>query len=63
MRRDIFQAIAGPTRRAIIAMIAIQAMTPNALSEHFEISRQKYKRNHLVSQNIFRKMLMNGEGM
>lgn len=40
MRRDIFQAIADPTRRAIIALIAVQAMTPNALAEHFETSRQ-----------------------
>src|SRR6185436_3541292 len=40
MRRDIFQAIADPTRRAIIALIAIQAMTPNALAEHFDSSRQ-----------------------
>ena len=40
MRRDIFQAIADPTRRAIIALIALQAMTPNALAEHFDISRQ-----------------------
>ena len=39
-RRDIFQAIADPTRRAIIALIAIQAMTPNALAEHFNTSRQ-----------------------
>lgn len=40
MRRDIFQAIADPTRRAIIALIALQAMTPNALAENFHISRQ-----------------------
>jgi DNA-binding transcriptional ArsR family regulator len=40
MRRDIFQAIADPTRRAIIALIAVQAMTPNALAEHFHTSRQ-----------------------
>lgn len=39
-RRDIFQAIADPTRRAIITLIAIQAMTPNALAEHFDTSRQ-----------------------
>ncbi|WP_156307406.1 ArsR/SmtB family transcription factor [Sphingobacterium endophyticum] len=39
-RRDIFQAIADPTRRSIIALIAIQAMTPNAIAEHFESSRQ-----------------------
>ncbi|AEV98277.1 transcriptional regulator [Niastella koreensis] len=40
MRRDIFQAIADPTRRAIIALIAIQAMTPNAIAEHFDMTRQ-----------------------
>jgi len=40
MRRDIFQAIADPTRRAIIALIAIQAMTPNAIAENFNTTRQ-----------------------
>jgi DNA-binding transcriptional ArsR family regulator len=40
IRRDVFQAIADPTRRAIIGLIAIQAMTPNALAEHFDTSRQ-----------------------
>ena len=40
MRRDVFQAIADPTRRAIIALIAVQAMTPNALAEHFDTTRQ-----------------------
>jgi DNA-binding transcriptional ArsR family regulator len=40
LRRDIFQAIADPTRRAIIVLIAVQAMTPNALAEHFDTSRQ-----------------------
>jgi len=40
IRRDVFQAIADPTRRAIMVLIAIQAMTPNALAEHFQTSRQ-----------------------
>lgn len=40
MRRDVFQAIADPTRRAIIVLLALQAMTPNALAEHFDTSRQ-----------------------
>jgi DNA-binding transcriptional ArsR family regulator len=40
MRRDIFQAIADPTRRAIIVLIALQAMTPNAIAEHFDSTRQ-----------------------
>jgi DNA-binding transcriptional ArsR family regulator len=40
MRRDVFQAIADPTRRAILSLIALQAMTPNALAEKFDSSRQ-----------------------
>ena len=40
MRRDIFQAIADPTRRAIIVLIALRAMTPNAIAEHFDTTRQ-----------------------
>lgn len=40
IRRDVFQAIADPTRRAILALIALQAMTPNALAEHFDSTRQ-----------------------
>ena len=40
MRRDVFQAIADPTRRAIIALLALQAMTPNALAENFHTTRQ-----------------------
>jgi DNA-binding transcriptional ArsR family regulator len=40
MRRDVFQAIADPTRRAIIALIAMQAMTPNAIAENFNTTRQ-----------------------
>lgn len=40
MKRDVFQAIADPTRRAIIALIALQAMTPNAIAVHFDTSRQ-----------------------
>ncbi len=40
MRRDIFQAIADPTRRAIIGLIALQAMTPNAIADNFNTTRQ-----------------------
>ncbi len=40
MRRDIFQAIADPTRRAILVLIAAQAMTPNALAAHCDTTRQ-----------------------
>jgi DNA-binding transcriptional ArsR family regulator len=40
MRRDIFQAIADPTRRSILILLATQAMTPNAIAEHFDSTRQ-----------------------
>lgn len=40
MRRDVFQAIADPTRRAILGLLALGAMTPNAVAEHFESTRQ-----------------------
>jgi DNA-binding transcriptional ArsR family regulator len=39
-RRDVFQAIADPTRRLIITMVAVQAMTPTAIAEKFDSSRQ-----------------------
>lgn len=40
MKQDLFQAIADPTRRTILTLIAVQALTPNAMTEKFEISRQ-----------------------
>jgi DNA-binding transcriptional ArsR family regulator len=39
-RRDPFLAIADPTRRAILGLLLVQAMTPNELATHFECSRQ-----------------------
>ena len=40
LRRDVFQAIADPTRRAIITLVALQAMTPSAIAQNFDSSRQ-----------------------
>jgi len=40
VRRDVFQALADPTRRAILLLIAAQSMTPNAIAEEFQSSRQ-----------------------
>lgn len=40
IRRDVFQAIADPTRRAILGLVALQAMTPGALAANFDSSRQ-----------------------
>ena len=39
MRRDVFQAIADPTRREIISMIARERLNLNAVAEKFDISR------------------------
>jgi hypothetical protein len=46
MRRDIFQAVAEPTRRGIIMLIALQPMTPNEIAEHFDSIR------HAVSKHL-----------
>ncbi len=45
MRRDIFQAIADPTRRAILVLLTAHAMTPNAIAEHFDIRRQSISKH------------------
>ena len=45
MRRDIFQAIADPTRRAIIALIALQSMKPNAIADNFHSTRQSVSKH------------------
>ena len=39
MRRDVFQAIADPTRREIINLVAYQALNLNAIAENFDVSR------------------------
>jgi len=39
MRRDVFQAIADPNRRAILSLLASQRMTLNGVAENFRISR------------------------
>ncbi len=57
MRRDVFQAIADPTRRAILGMVASKAMTPNDIAENFKSSRQAVSKHikiltecHLLEQ-------------
>lgn len=57
MRRDVFQAIADPTRREILSMLALQPMTPNALADNFDSSRQAISKHvkiltecHLLKQ-------------
>jgi DNA-binding transcriptional ArsR family regulator len=50
MKQDIFQAIADPTRRAILTLIAIQALTPNAMADKFDMSRQAVSKHIKVLQ-------------
>jgi DNA-binding transcriptional ArsR family regulator len=57
-RRDIFQAIADPTRRSILMLLTVSAMTPNMIAEHFNTSRQAISKHiqilsecEIVSQN------------
>ncbi len=39
LRRDIFQAISDPTRRAILVLLTSQAMTAGAIAENFDTAR------------------------
>ena len=50
MKQDIFQAISDPTRRAILTLIAFQALTPNAMAEKFDMSRQAVSKHIKVLQ-------------
>jgi DNA-binding transcriptional ArsR family regulator len=45
MRRDVFQAIADPNRRAIIGLLAQQKLTLSGVAEHFDISRPAISRH------------------
>lgn len=50
MKQDLFQAIADPTRRAILMLLAVQALTPNAMAEKFDMSRQAVSKHIKVLQ-------------
>jgi DNA-binding transcriptional ArsR family regulator len=39
LRRDVFQAIADPTRRAILLLVAAQSMTAGAIASNFDTAR------------------------
>ena len=56
MKRDVFYAIADPTRRAILSLVSLQAMTPNALAEHFHSSRQAVSKHlqYLADSGLIR---------
>ena len=46
VRRDVFQAIADPTRREIINLVAYQSLNLNAIADNFEVSRPAIS-NHI----------------
>ena len=49
-RDAVFRAIADPTRRAILTLIAIQALTPNVMAEKFDMTRQAVSKHIKVLQ-------------
>lgn len=61
MRRDVYQAIADPTRRAILSLIAAQALTPNAIAENFNTTRQAISK-HLKILNECELIQANQQG-
>ena len=51
MRRDVFQAIADPTRREILGMIAHKSLNINSVTENFDISRAAiYKHMKILTE-------------
>ncbi|HKC66914.1 MAG TPA: metalloregulator ArsR/SmtB family transcription factor [Bacteroidia bacterium] len=50
IRRDVFWAIADPTRRAILGLVALQAMTPGAIAENFDSARQTISKHIQILQ-------------
>jgi DNA-binding transcriptional ArsR family regulator len=51
MRRDVFQAIADPTRREILKMISNQSLNINAVTENFDVTRAAiYKHLKILAQ-------------
>ncbi|MEO7045561.1 MAG: metalloregulator ArsR/SmtB family transcription factor [Ferruginibacter sp.] len=50
IRRDVFQAIADPTRRAILGLVALHTMTPGAIAENFDSSRQTISKHIQILQ-------------
>ena len=51
MRRDVFQAIADPTRREILGMIAHKSLNINSVTEQFDVSRAAiYKHMKILTE-------------
>ena len=61
IRRDVFQAMSDPTRRAILALVALHAMTPGAIAENFSSSRQTISKHiQILTECDLLKQTQNG---
>jgi DNA-binding transcriptional ArsR family regulator len=60
-RRDVFQAIADPTRRAILTLLAVQALTPGAIADNFKSTRQTISKHiQILTECELLKPVQNG---
>lgn len=61
LRRDVFQAIADPTRRAILLLLATQTMTAGAIASNFDTARPTVSKHlHILTECELLKQEQNG---
>lgn len=61
LRRDVFQAIADPTRRAILVLVASHSMTAGAIASNFDTSRPTVSKHlHILTECELLKQEQNG---
>jgi DNA-binding transcriptional ArsR family regulator len=61
LRRDVFQAIADPTRRAILVLVASQAMTAGAIASNFDTARPTVSKHlQILTECELLKQVQNG---
>ncbi|WP_316747411.1 metalloregulator ArsR/SmtB family transcription factor [Pedobacter gandavensis] len=61
LRRDVFQAIADPTRRAILVLVASQSMTAGAIAANFDTARPTVSKHlQILSECELLKQEQNG---
>jgi DNA-binding transcriptional ArsR family regulator len=64
LRRDVFQAIADPTRRAILLLVASQSMTAGAIAANFDTARPTVSKHlQILTECELLKQEQNGREM
>jgi len=64
LRRDVFQAIADPTRRAILLLVASQALTAGAIAANFDTARPTVSKHlQILTECQLLKQEQNGREM